>query len=940
MAEAKKPAVESVQEQQTNLLAADKPAWNTHTGIESKKLTKKEADQKAASFCLQKKGLSKPLWKKLEVKLSKFLEWQGLALYDRPMVWLTLCFGSGIIIQRFTQFTFQFWLTMALFLIAISALLLWSCKIYLQGRPTGSTWPTGLTGSKGPRGPRGPRGPTGPIVRLEAIVPIVPIILVLCTLSGALWLSYFDAQNLSSLIQLESKRVNLRGDVCGQPEKRGDKLLLNLRANGVKASGQSWRSIPPEKVKVHLFEAGGANQISYGNQVTVHGKLVLPKAKGNPGEFDYRQYLKFRQIHTLLYVYHPEDLVVHREPDRLNLKSPVAGLLQLREKFSQLVYTQLQHRQAELLLAMLFGEQGAVDRGDLELFRETGLAHALSVSGFHVGIVLMLVLALCRLAKAGQQITLMIALIVLVGYSVLSGFSVTVVRSALMGMICLLATHLGRERNLYHALAVSGLAILLWNPNFLFDPGFQLSFVAVMSITSLVPFLDEMMPKCLLGREKLISVPLGAQLGTLPLIAWHFSLVSPLAVLANILLVPLMSTIVILGLLSFVFFKAAFISELFLQTAGFLIEVVVWAGSGIASLPGTLFYVARPSFSRLTLYYCLIFAAVGIASCEFNFTKIIAGRRLSLGRELGQAAKLRLPHRKSLSIFVLVLALFTVTVPGSPGRNLTLVFLDVGQGDAIFVRSPSGTTALIDGGGVPDFFVNDSYEPGRDTVLPFLRRLGRNRVDLLINTHPDADHLSGLQTVLEELSVGQVMTPPVSGLEAEYDHFLSTARRKKVPHRALAKGDQISLDKNVIIQVLAPDAHAKLPNDNVNDFSLVLAVSHGENSFLLTGDVEEDGIRSLMAENTGENSSLECEVLKIPHHGSRGSFVPKLYAVTRPKVAVISVGKNNNFGHPSREVMQHLLSLGTILFRTDKHGAVIVTSDGKRCFVQSVREDP
>lgn len=877
----------------------------------------------------------------MEVKLSKFLEWQGLALYDRPMVWLTLCFGSGIIIQRFTQLTFQFWLTMALFLIAISALLLWSCQISLQGKPTGSIWPTGLTGPKGSKGPKTAkvhRGPLGPIAGIE---PTVPIILVLCTLSGALWLSYFDAQNLSSLIQLESKRVNLRGDVCGQPEKQEDRLLLNLRANGIKVSGQNWRSIPPETVKVYLFESSDHDQVvSYGNQISVYGKLVLPKAKGNPGEFDYRQYLKFRRIHTLLYVYHPEDLVVHWEPDRLSWKSSVAGLLKLREEFSQIVYSQLQERQAELLLAMLFGEQGAVNRGDLELFRETGLAHALSVSGFHVGIVLMLVLAILRVARAGQQITLMIALMVLVGYSVLSGFSVTVVRSALMGMICLLATHLDRERNLWHALAVSGLVILLWNPNFLFDPGFQLSFAAVMSIIGLVPFLDTMMPKCLWGREKLISVPLGAQLGTLPLIAWHFSLVSPLAVLANILLVPLMSTIVILGLLGFVFFKAAFISELFLQTAGFLIEAVVWAGSGIASLPGTHFYVARPSLFRLTLYYCLIFAAVGISSCEIDFSRIIAGRRLSLGGEHGHAARFWLPYWTNLSIFVLVLALLAVTVPGSPGKNLTLVFLDVGQGDAIFVRSPSGTTALIDGGGVPDFFGNDSYEPGRDTVLPFLRRLGRNRVDLLINTHPDADHLSGLQTVLEEMPVGRVMTPPVTGLEAEYDLFLSTTRRKGVPHRTLSKGDQIRLDQDVIIRVLAPDTHEKPSNEKANDFSLVLAVCHGDNSFLLTGDVEEEGIRSLMADNTGGNSSLECNVLKIPHHGSRGSFVPKLYAETKPKVAVISVGKNNNFGHPSREVMQHLLSMGTILFRTDKHGAVIVTSDGKRCFVQSVREDP
>lgn len=791
-------------------------------------------------------------------------------------------------------------------------------------------------------------------------------------------MTFFEAQNQSSLIQLESKRVNLRGYVCGQPQKRGDNWIFELQAEAVQISIQDWQAIPPEKVSVYLFETESVSElessnskrglfhsntdvsnsemdlshIAYGNEVTVHGKLVLPKPKCNPGEFDYRQYLKYRQIHTLFYVYHQEDVVSLGEPESLSQTALVAELLGLKERFSQRVFSQIPQRQAVLLLAMLFGEQGAVEEADLELFRETGLAHALSVSGFHVGLVLLLVLTLCRTLRAKEGVTLAVAITVLGVYSVLSGFSVTVVRSAIMGTVGLLAAYLDRERNLYHALALSGLAILLWNPNFLFDAGFQLSFAAVLAITGLGPFLSDLLPECFLGREAIVSVPLAAQLGTLPIIAWHFSMISTLAVFANILLVPLISAVVIIGLLSFVLFKVTLISELLLQGAGFLLQLVLWFGKQIGSLPGTVFYVARPSLFRFILYYSLIFVAVGIGSREVN-VPINGPTKIT---DPWDPFKIETGHR--LRVFVLFLAMLTVTIPGSLGGDLTLTFLDVGQGDAIFIRSPSGATALIDGGGVPDFFGNSGYDPGRDTVLPFLRRQGLNRVDLLINTHPDADHLAGLQAVLEEVPVGQVITPPVKGLENEYSLFLSTARSKKVPHRALAQGDQINLDGDVIIQVLAPSADKKY--QNVNDSSLMLMLCHGDNSFLFTGDVEEEGIRSLLEENSRKNTgkqagkntekqtdtgrstdknSLACEVIKIPHHGSRGSFVPDLYEETQSQVAVISVGRNNNFGHPSRDVVEHLHSLGTLVFRTDKHGAVIITSDGKKCFQETVRQD-
>lgn len=758
------------------------------------------------------------------------------------------------------------------------------------------------------------------------------LILGLCVLCGGLWFAVYEELSVSYLSYLTEKRLSVHGIILNQPKKSKGKIVCDLMVDRFQTSSKQWQEVPGEKIRVYFFKNENsriqAGELAYGHSITVHGKLVLPQEKRNPGDFDYRKYLKSQKINCLLYVYEDGRLVVDGSFGGNRL---VASVMGVRESFSRLVRTKLPERQAVLLLAMLFGEQDTVFEEDINIVREMGIAHALSVSGLHVGLVLLLILTLCRSVGAGPKLILVVSIGAMCIYGVLSSFSVTVIRATIMGVIGLLAYHFDRERNIYIALSASGLAILIWNPLYVFDPGFQLSFSAVWALAYLGPFLGDILPQFIKGRSSLVTIPLAAQLGTLPIVAWHFNTVSLFAVFTNILLVPVISAIVITGLFSFIVsFVSAAAADTFLQTTGFLINLLVSSGELFSRLPRTEMFVASPSFFFLALYYGVLIFLREIRNGRIDLTKTVGGS-LSANEAHGLSNKklCQVPGQAE-SIVILIGILSLACWPWGGTKDLCLYFIDVGQGDAILIRGPSGNTALVDGGGMPGHF-QQGYDPGKDTVIPFLHYQGINSINLLINTHPDEDHLDGLEDVLEVMPVGKLITPPVTPWQDKYFDFLNLARQKGTAHLELTQGSRIKLDEEVFFEVLGPERGDVF--QVCNDTSLVLKVCHGSNSFLLLGDLESEGIEALL----GKKGDLNCTLLKIPHHGGKSSFNEVLYKEANPKIVLISVGKNNTFGHPSKEVIEYWQKSGVQLCRTDLNGCVIVTSDGRQCTVKTIK---
>lgn len=311
-----------------------------------------------------------------------------------------------------------------------------------------------------------------------------------------------------------------------------------------------------------------------------------------------------------------------------------------------------------------------------------------------------------------------------------------------------------------------------------------------------------------------------------------------------------------------------------------------------------------------------------------------SGFRDAPSRHPQSASRLSDPWSHRLLWLALVLtAVWAVRCCWTPKPKLRVTFLDVGQGDAVVLETGDGRTMLVDAG-PEESRSGRVWDAGERVVVPYLTYRGIRRLDVIALSHPHEDHIGGMTVVTEEYTPGLVLDPAIPFPSPVYARFLRAVRKAHCRYIRAAEGTQIRLGRHVVISALSPPAGKADEDVDVNDRSLVLLVACGSVSFLLTGDISAE-VESRLAERLGP-----VTVLKVAHHGSARSTGEALLAACRPKVAVICVGRSNQFGHPSRAVLDRLANAGTRVFRTDQHGAVIATTDGQRVRIQTMLAGP
>jgi competence protein ComEC len=554
-----------------------------------------------------------------------------------------------------------------------------------------------------------------------------------------------------------------------------------------------------------------------------------------------------------------------------------------RARFVRGVVRGLAERPAALMQAMTLGVRD--DLGELRsVFAEAGLAHVLALSGLHVGV---LMAALGRLlAGLGlRRYPLMLAL--LIGFVLLVGATPSVVRAATMVAALLLALWLGVGRiQPWPLLALAALVGLLWNPAWLFDLSFQLSYLAVAGMLlvggPLLARFGGAAPRPWWHWRTLLLAAIvtsaAAQALSLPLVAHAFGRLPLLSPLINVVAVPLAALLVPLG------FAAALLGLVALPLAGALNALVAplasllialaELGAGWPSLPWG--EVAPIGF----LYFGVAAAALALA---------LHGRL-----------------RPDRALLLLASALVASWLQAPPSPAAELIFLDVGQGDSALIRLPGRVEILVDGGGTPF----GDYDVGAGTVVPALRALGVDELELVIASHADADHIEGLVAVLEALPVQVLALGHPAWDKGVFQALMAVAERRGVPVWRLRRGETLRLG-GASLDILNPPER---PYPEVNDNSVAFALRWGGRSrALFLGD--------LGAAVEAELAAPEAEVLMVPHHGSTTSTSAALLAAVRPEVAVISVGRNR-FGHPAPEVLARLRAAGVRIHTTLESGAV------------------
>ena len=564
----------------------------------------------------------------------------------------------------------------------------------------------------------------------------------------------------------------------------------------------------------------------------------------------------------------------------------------LRDRIERAVSRGTDGVRRALVLGVVVGEDEGLPEDVRQDFRASGLAHLLAVSGQNVAFIAGGVYGLCWLLRIVRVARELITLAAIAAYVLAVGWQPSVVRAGIAGGLASLAWLAARPRDRWHFLALGALVLLAWTPATLLEPGFQLSFVAVAAIFVGVPRARERLARRPLPRALLdpLSVAIVCGAATAPVVLLHFDRAPVYTVPANILAFPVLPAVLALGLL------AALVDPVAPGAAAALAWLAGWAAAWlelvarlVASLPGAQIGT-RASLAAAVL------TAVGWA----------ATRRL--GARVG--AQARWLAVGGVAVVAIGLAGWWSVRPApawDQPAGFRVTFLDVGQGDSVLLET-SSARVLVDQG------------PPEADVAGQLLRIGVRSLSAVVLTHPERDHVGGAAAVLQRLRVGAVLDPGLAAMGPDREEAIAAARERRVPVRVVRSGSEFRVGGLVLRALWPPDAGVRSDNPNLN--AIVLLASYGETDVLLPADAE--------SEVTARLHLPAVEVLKVAHHGSEDPGLDEELRVLRPRIAVISCGRGNEYGHPRAETLAALAEVrDLVVYRTDEDGRVVIESDGR-----------
>lgn len=767
-------------------------------------------------------------------------------------------------------------------------------------------------------------------LRRFALVAVAFLAAMAAYMYSAAW---FPRDDVSRIIPPSDKSPHeFTGRISSPLDRDQDRtsaLLALVSIDGRPASG---------KARITLRD--GRTSVGYGDVISVRGRVFEPRGYANPGGFDYRAFLARSGVFRTIAVRGDH------EPTVLERGTGAFRFIQdLRERMRRAFLAALHGPGSAILQAMVLGEEGGLTEDLRDRFMAAGVTHIISISGSHLGMVALLCFALIRgfalmlpeawyhrltLSMDPRKLAAGITVPLIVFYSLLAGGQLATIRALIMISAGLFALLLDRDHALLHALALAALFILLGDPQALFDLSFQLSFLSVLAIAALIGLRRELGLPPKTGFRKirnnlvlLIVISLAASLATGPLVARSFHQVSLAGVFANLFVVPFAGMVVVpLGLFSAIL-------SLFRETlplAGvnqFAADAFLGLVNFFSRLPYAEIHTRAPGIPWLLIYLLML----------TNGFLWLRAHLLARLHPLEQSRRPpRLPRLLCIGSAAVLLLLSLPFVHRAGASRIT--FLDVGQGDCTVIELASGRTILIDGGGVRD----NRFDIGRRIVAPFLWSRGIERLDIVMLSHPHPDHMNGLLYVLRKFSAGELWTHGYDGELPGYDALKQVAAERRIPQRIASAESPEAGGEDAAIRVLHP-AEGFASNERKayaaeNDRSLVVRIALASGVFLFPGDI---GSRA-EAHLAGASADPGCTVLKVPHHGSRSSSSAAFVSRTRPKVAVISVGGNNPYGHPADEVLERYERVGARIYRTDRDGAVMVTGRDGEMSVACSRE--
>ncbi len=682
--------------------------------------------------------------------------------------------------------------------------------------------------------------------------------------------------------------VHVTGIASADARERDGRSLLSLDLESIEREGAPEAS--SGRVRVTIGGEASVPELVQGERIALWTTLRPPRGFDNPGAPDPRLEARRGGWHASGYCKSGRLVTkAGHESGALALAGRVRAELRRR-----LVAFVPPGPEQAVVRAMVLGDRTGLERETEEAFRIAGTYHVLALSGAQVALVAALLLWPLRYLCTSPALQAGVASSLLGGYALLVGADVPVVRAVLMAVIVLVGRAVDLDADAANLLGGAGLLLLLARPGDSGDAGFQLSFAATLGLLLLTPKLIAWAPLLPLRLELALASSLAAQLALLPLLAFHFHRIAPAALVLNLLAVPLSTAVLVAGVaLLLASTLAAWLATPLGVLAFGAARALLWSGTVVEGVRYLDARVATPAAGFVALY---VVGLLWIASGRSPRAAWVLTGSTAVALVLGLPAP-------------------------APNGRLQLTVLDVGQGDCLAVRSPLGRTMLVDTGGSFD----GRLEIGERVLGPYLWSQRTHALEVLLLTHAHPDHVGGAAFLVKNFAVAQVWEGLRPRRDRGYEALDQALRAASVPRRAVVRGDVFDWD-GVRVAVLGPRGHSPPPFTQ-NDDSVVLKLTFGRVSLLLAGDVEASGEAGLVPGT--------AQVLKVAHHGSRTSSGAGFLAELRPRVALVSAGKANPFGHPHPEVIERLRQAGAWLLRTDRDGAIEVSTDGEAVWLET-----
>lgn len=693
--------------------------------------------------------------------------------------------------------------------------------------------------------------------------------------------------------KFQGKAVTITGKIYKKEtvsRLKGRVLVLYLKLlDGNGSEGTEIAVGPPGKNAICYLKSG-QDEPEMGSTVKVKGKFSGFERASNPGQFDAYSYYRISGISYRL----NQAIILAKSTKYNKIKETGYGL---RGFLSDKLSESLPEQEASVMQTMLLGEKSGMNRELKALYQRNGIAHILAISGLHISLLGMGLYKLLRKCAVPMNGAAALAAILMIFYGMMTGFSASALRAIIMFSLQMISILVKRTYDMLTALAVAAILILAQQPLYLFHSGFVFSFGCVLGIALLLPALTEKIKHPL---AKTVVGGMGMTVITFPIYLWFYYQFPVWSVALNLLVIPLMSLLMAAGLmllaLQILFPPAALPFILLIKGILGIYENACGLCDG---LPGNLLTPGRPEKWQMILYLAFLLL-------------------LMVGKQ-----KIKLPLRWGIAFAGMLI----LTLPAAKGLEIT--FLDVGQGDCIYIENAQGGSYLTDGGS------SSLSSVGEYRIIPFLKFKGACRLKAVFVTHPDTDHCNGIKELIElsdrqGIVIENLVLPDVaeSAKNKNYLELERLAKEARIPVSYISAGQKLS-DGRLTLTCIHP---SKAYVGETNEFSIVLKADYGNFSAMLTGDVEGAGEKQMIRflKEQEIEPVRRVTVLKAAHHGSAGSTPEEFLECRMPLYTVISCGRGNSYGHPHKELLERLYACGTDILITYETGAVTFATDGKK----------